>query len=214
MTPDDVVRTVCTHTQAQLEFKDDRIRKFETLINARSGGGDTKARSSSGSGGSSSSGGVAKSCQTLEQSHAVIRVLFDMLVTTRREVRCGGGGVAVVCFPVFDLPLFCVCVCSPRPPCFVSCRAHRSSSMKKPNKTQAKASGDLSQELEDACQHMAQLLEAAEKRAEAERRLCEERVTRVATEYEEKITGLIDSAAMSGLFFRPVGGGGGGAAAG
>jgi hypothetical protein len=69
---------------------------------------------------------------------------------------------------------------------------------------QAKANGDRSQELEDACQHISALLEAAEKRAEAERRLCDERVTRVATEYEEKISGLIDSAAISGLLPLPA----------
>lgn len=72
-------------------------------------------------------------------------------------------------------------------------RAHASAD------TQAKASGDRSQELEDAVQHITQLLRAAEKRVEAERRLREERLTRVATEYEEKISGLIDSAATSGL---------------
>lgn len=76
--------------QAQLEFKDDRIRKFETIVNAPPSSSTTITativRSTGSSGNASSSGEVARSCQTLEQSHAVIRVLFDMLVSTRREV--------------------------------------------------------------------------------------------------------------------------------
>jgi hypothetical protein len=95
--------------QAQLEFKDDRIRKFETIVNARIATGAAHARSSSSSSSSSSEMGatqgeepvrlqVAKTCQTLEQSHAVIRVLFDMLVSTRREVR-------------FALSILCAYVC-------------------------------------------------------------------------------------------------------
>lgn len=107
-----LIDDVCTPNrpirQAQLEFKDDRIRKFETIVNARStststssagGSNDADGKRHGGSNGNSEGEPVrlqvAKSCQTLEQSHAVIRVLFDMLVTTRREVRIGWLGLLV-----------------------------------------------------------------------------------------------------------------------
>lgn len=84
---------VCTRidwcAQAQLEFKDDRIRKFETIVNAPGPSATTSSYTTTAAL-EPMRLQVAKTCQTLEQSHSVIRVLFDMLVSSRREVRAVG----------------------------------------------------------------------------------------------------------------------------
>jgi len=59
--------------RAQLEYKDDHIQQIEKSVAWRQcdGGQDTMTQ-------------IEESCSTLEQSRTVIRVLFDMLVSSRR----------------------------------------------------------------------------------------------------------------------------------
>jgi DNA repair exonuclease SbcCD ATPase subunit len=125
--------------QAQLEFKDDRIRKIESIITSRPGfgGGETAIMQ------------IENSCNTLEQSHTVIRVLFDMLVASRRQSRLRSDQVS---------------------------------------------------EIEEEKSRLTMLLEESDMRLKAEKRLFEQQLMRVNTDYEAKISGLIDHSQVSGLF--------------
>ena len=142
--------------KAQLEYKEDKIKKIETIIDAHHQAAAAAAAAGGEGGregGSSVRVQVANSCQTLEQSHGVIRMLFDMLVSSRRD---------------------------------------------------AKGFGDRLIEMDYACHRMHELLEEAQGRVQAEKRFFEERLTRVTLEYEEKISGLIDNAELSGLLLGRV----------
>ena len=84
--------------KTQLEYKEDRIRKIETIIDAhhRQQGPTSLTCLVDGSdmaGLEPVRMQVANSCQTLEQSHGVIRILFDMLVSSRRDAKTFGDKV-------------------------------------------------------------------------------------------------------------------------
>lgn len=66
-----------------MAYQDDRIRKIETVIKSLP---DLN-------GGQAAVSHIAESCGTLEQSHTVIRVLFDMLVASRRQAKGSGERV-------------------------------------------------------------------------------------------------------------------------